>query len=116
MKVIRKKIVLKDDVWIGVGATILSGINLGQGCVIAAGSVVTKSFPAYSIIGGNPAKLIKMRFDEKIITKLRESGIMIELMTPEIIVENIDLLNTPLDEATIEKLKLLGDLTQRENI
>lgn len=60
-------IVIEDDVWIGFGAIILSGVRLGKGSIIAAGTVVTKSFPPYSIIGGNPAKLIKKRLtDEQI--------------------------------------------------
>lgn len=63
-------IILKDDVWVGTDSLILSGVTLGQGCVVAAGSVVTKSFPPYSIIGGNPAKLIKMRFDDSVIKDL----------------------------------------------
>ena len=56
-------IVLKDDVWVGYGATICSGVTIGQGAVIAAGSVVTKSVEPYAIVGGNPAKVIKYRFD-----------------------------------------------------
>ena len=60
-------IVVEDDVWIGTGCIILSGVHLGRGTVVAAGSVVVKSTEPYSIIGGNPAKLIKKRFsDEKI--------------------------------------------------
>ena len=63
-------IVIKDDVWIGVGSIILSGVTIGQGAVIAAGAVVTKDVPPYAIVGGNPAKVIKYRFSEKIISKL----------------------------------------------
>lgn len=50
-----------DDVWIGHGATITGGVSIGKGCIVAAGSVVTKSFPEYSVIGGVPAKAIKKR-------------------------------------------------------
>lgn len=60
-----------DDVWIGYGAIILSGISIGQGAVIAAGSVVTHSVPAYAIVAGNPAKTIRYRFDSEIIAKLK---------------------------------------------
>lgn len=63
-------IVVGDDVWIGYGATILSGISIGQGAVIAAGSVVTKDVPPYAIVGGNPAKILKFRFNEEIIEEL----------------------------------------------
>ena len=55
-------VVIEDDVWTGANVTILKGVTIGRGSVIAAGAVVTKSFPPYSIIGGVPAKLIKMRF------------------------------------------------------
>lgn len=63
-------IVIKDDVWIGYGATILSGVTIGQGAVVSAGSVVTKDVPPYSIVGGVPAKILKYRFDSDIIEKL----------------------------------------------
>lgn len=59
-----------DDVWIGYGAVILSGITIGQGAIIAAGNIVTTNVPAYAIVGGNPAKFIKYRFEESIIAKL----------------------------------------------
>lgn len=55
-------VVIEDDVRCGANVTILKGVIIGQGSVVAAGSVVTKSFPPYSIIGGVPAKLLKMRF------------------------------------------------------
>lgn len=58
-------IVIEDDVWIGHGAIVMDGIRLRSGSIVAAGAVVTKSFPAYSIIGGNPAKLIRMRVAKK---------------------------------------------------
>lgn len=64
------KIIIGNDCWIGNGAIILSGVNIGNGSVIAAGAIVTKSFPPYSIIGGNPAKLIRKRFSEEIIDEL----------------------------------------------
>ncbi len=63
------KIKIADDVWIGANATILSGVTINRGAVIAAGAVVTKDVPAYSIVGGVPAKVIKYRFSEKTIEK-----------------------------------------------
>lgn len=59
-------ITVDDDVWIGYGSIIMSGVHIGQGSVIAAGSVVTKDVPAYAIVGGVPAKVIKYRFDDEI--------------------------------------------------
>lgn len=55
-------VVIEDEVWCGANVTILKGVTLGRGSVVAAGAVVTKSFPPYSIIGGVPAKLLRMRF------------------------------------------------------
>jgi len=55
--------VLEDDVWIGYGAIILSGVKIGKGSIVAAGSVVTKDIEPYSIYGGNPAKKITNRFN-----------------------------------------------------
>jgi len=61
-----------NDVWIGTGVTILYGVEVGDGAVIGAGSVVTKDIKPYSIVAGNPAKLVRFRFDENTIKKLIE--------------------------------------------
>ena len=57
----RKGIKIGKNCWIGSKVTILDSVEIGSGCILAAGSVITKSFPDNSIIGGVPAKLIKMR-------------------------------------------------------
>jgi acetyltransferase-like isoleucine patch superfamily enzyme len=59
-----------NDVWIGAHALILSGVKIGDGAVIAAGSVVTKDVLPYAIVGGVPAKLIRFRFPEPVIKRL----------------------------------------------
>lgn len=56
------KITIHDDVWIGYGAIILSGVTIGKGSIIAAGSVIVKDVPPYSVVAGNPAKVMKKRF------------------------------------------------------
>jgi acetyltransferase-like isoleucine patch superfamily enzyme len=56
------KTIVEDDVWIGYGAIILSGTTIGTGSIIAAGAVVVKDVPPYSIVGGNPARVITSRF------------------------------------------------------
>lgn len=66
------KTIIGNDVWIGKNAIILGGITIGDGVVIAAGSVVTKDVPDYQIIGGVPAKVIKPRFPKSIIKELQE--------------------------------------------
>ncbi|MEF9933463.1 MAG: CatB-related O-acetyltransferase [Cetobacterium sp.] len=66
------KIFVKDDVWIGMDSIVLSGVTIGQGAVVAAGSVVTKDVPPYAIVGGNPAKLIKYRFSQDLIKKMQK--------------------------------------------
>lgn len=58
-------IIIKDDVWIGYNAVILSGVTIGQGSIIAAGSVVTNDVMPFSIYAGVPAKKVKNRFDSE---------------------------------------------------
>lgn len=62
-------ITLGNDIWIGGDAKILSGVNIKDGAVIGANSLVTKDIPAYAIAAGNPAKIIRYRFDKKTIEK-----------------------------------------------
>jgi acetyltransferase-like isoleucine patch superfamily enzyme len=83
-------IIIEDEVWIGYGATILSGVTIGKGAIIATGALVTDNVPPYAIAGGVPAKVIKRRFPEEIITCLVKMK-LIDL-SEQIIRENIDLL------------------------
>lgn len=62
--------VVGNDVWLGYDATIMSGVSIGHGAIVASKSVVTSDVPAYSIVGGNPAQIIKYRFDAATIEKL----------------------------------------------
>ena len=81
-------IAVDDDVWIGYGATIMSGVHIGQGAVVAAGAVVTKDVPPYAIVGGVPAKVIKYRFEPDIIDELLK--VDYSKLTKEMIKEHID--------------------------
>jgi virginiamycin A acetyltransferase len=66
----RGDINIGNDVWIGYRATIMSGVNIEDGAIIAAGAVVADDVPAYAVVGGVPAKIIKYRFKENIIQEL----------------------------------------------
>lgn len=66
-------IIIEDDVWIGYGCIVLSGVHIGKGAVIGAGSIVTQNIPPYAIAAGNPAKVIRYRFSEKIIKQLKNA-------------------------------------------
>lgn len=67
-----KDVIIEGDAWFGINVTVLSGVHIGRGSVIAAGSVINRSFPPYSIIGGVPAKLLKYRFSVDEILKHEE--------------------------------------------
>ena len=62
--------VVGNDVWIGYGATIMPGVRIGDGAIVATATVVTKEVPAYAIVGGNPGRIIRYRFDEPTIARL----------------------------------------------
>ncbi len=87
--------VIKSDAWIGMGATIMPGVTIGEGAVVAAGSMVVKDVLPYTVVGGNPAKLIKQRFSDKEINLLLEmrwfdwSDSMIEKAEPVLMSHDI---------------------------
>jgi serine acetyltransferase len=66
-----KYVTIGNDVFIGANVTILGGIEIGDGAIIAAGAVVSKNIPEYAIVGGVPARIIKYRFSDEIIKKLK---------------------------------------------
>lgn len=95
-------IVIDDDVWIGYGATIMSGVHVAQGAVIAAGAVVTKDVPAYAVVGGVPAKVIKFRFGNKCIDELEK--IKFSNLTDRMIRNNLTALY---EDVTLDSIKSL---------
>jgi acetyltransferase-like isoleucine patch superfamily enzyme len=66
------KIIIEDDVWIGANAIVLPNVKIGKGSIVAAGAVVSKDVEPYSIVGGVPAKLIKKRFDDETIERVKD--------------------------------------------
>ena len=90
----RNSLEIGNDCWIGYNVIILSGCHsIGNGAVIGAGSVVTKDVPPYSIVAGNPAKVIRYRFDQKTIEMLEESKWY--QLQPDELLEYYDYINTP---------------------
>ena len=65
------RVTIGNDVWIGHGAIVLPGRNIGDGAVIAAGAVVTKDVPPYAIVAGNPARFVRWRFPKHIADRLQ---------------------------------------------
>lgn len=65
-------ITIGNDVWIGTQSTILTGVTIGHGAIVAANSVVSSDVPPYAIVGGTPAKVLRYRFSEDVITRLLE--------------------------------------------
>ncbi|OMF96659.1 hypothetical protein BK146_14510 [Paenibacillus sp. FSL R7-0333] len=94
-----------DDVWIGQGSFIMSGVKVGQGAVIAAGSIVSKDIPPYAIFGGG--RIIKFRFSEDIINKLLQ--IDFKKLNEITIIDNMEFLYTELNSDML-KNKLILDL------
>ena len=92
-------IIVEDDVWIGYRATILDGVRVCQGSVVASGAVVTKDVPPYSIVGGVPAKVIGMRFDRETVDKL--CAVNLDNLDKQFIELNLDLLYKPLSLSQI---------------
>ena len=90
----KQDIIIDDDVWIGYGATVMSGVHIGQGAIVAAGAVVTKDIPPYAIVGGVPAKVIKYRFNYEMVKELLK--IDYEKLSKEKIKKHIDKLYTSL--------------------
>lgn len=94
-----------DDVWIGQGAVIMSGVKIGQGAIIAAGAVVVEDVLPYTIVGGVPATQIKHRFNENIVRYLLTLDY--KGLTDELIKSHINDLYVPLNNLSLNRIKIL---------
>ncbi len=90
------------DVWIGAGSTVLAGVRIGTGTIVAAGAVVTKDIGDYEIVAGVPARRIRMRFDDDIIERLQR--LRWWEWPPEFVRSNIDLFQRPASVETLDEL------------
>lgn len=96
-------IVVGDDVWIGENAIICSGVTIGGGSIVAAGAVVTKDVEPYAIVGGNPAKVIKYRFNENIRKKLLQVKVE-DVFEKAWKKRDFSILHTVLDDNNIDEI------------
>lgn len=99
-------IVVEDDVWIGYGAIILSGVKLGKGCIVGAGSVVRNDIPPYGIFAGD--KLVKYRFEKEVRNKL-ENNVDFNKLHERLVKDNSFLLSQIVKNENLDEIiKALG--------
>lgn len=96
------KIVVGDEVWIGMNTMVMSGVKIGKGAIVAAGSVVIKDVEPYSIVGGNPARHIKFRFDEFYIDKIND--INLNSINEDFMKENLELFYKTINDDVVERV------------
>jgi acetyltransferase-like isoleucine patch superfamily enzyme len=100
-------VVIGHDVWIASGVTIMSGVRIGSGAVVAANSHVIRDVKPYEVVGGNPAKHIKFRFSEPVITELLK--IQWWNLEREVIMGIRNLLTSLPDDDVLAELKKISD-------
>lgn len=99
--------ILGNDIWIAAGVNILRGITIGSGSIIGAGTVVTKDVPPYSVVVGNPGKVIRMRCSEEIIKRMLE----IEWWNfpSDVIRNNLEVFQSELTMDTVKELSIIKE-------
>lgn len=102
-------ITVEDDVWIGQDSTILSGVTLAKGTIVGAGSVVAKSTEPYSIVVGNPARMVRLRFPKELIIELEK--IDFSKISDDFVKKHIDKLYSQ----NIEDIKFIIQKLNEEN-
>lgn len=101
-------VVIGNDVWVGNGATIMSGVTIGHGAVIAANSHVVRDVAPYELVGGNPARRIRMRFEPEIV------ALLLELSWWDLPVEKVREIAPELSKPpTVDGLRTLIDAVRR---
>lgn len=96
-------IIVEDDVWIGYGAVVLSGVHIGQGAIVASGAVVPKDVPPYAIVGGVPARVIRYRFTKEVVDYLLTLDY--SALTKELVAAHLDDLYLRIDDLDISSVK-----------
>lgn len=96
-----------SDVWIGARSIIMAGLSIGNGAVVGAGAVVTRDVEDYSIVAGVPARPLRSRFDDELVTRLRR--VRWWEWPADAIEENIDLFSRPLTDRILEELERQSD-------
>ena len=100
-------VIIGNDLWLGTGSTILSGVRIGNGSIVAAGSVVSKNVPDYALIGGVPARIIRYRFtEEQIFALLKIQWWNWDLSK---VINNVNLLSSPNIQEFIDKHNILNN-------
>ncbi len=106
-------LIIGNDVWIGARVSIMAGVTIGNGAVVAAGSTVTKNIPPYAIVGGIPARLIRYRYEEHIVQRLQKSRWWENDAESLYRIVGRDITSSDI-EIVLDKLEKLSDRTRKD--